>query len=271
MTDDSATRLNNEFATNDPSVVFSYIPLKDDDTKRPVEICSLEMFLLQNVNANDKLIIIADTRHTQRWSERKIDPTLCQRDLAFFCNCPVTLEKLRLWAHERSPGIPRDVGDLETIEFADVLGATAENQHLTRVSQVQKSTRLNSVIRERLTKFSEIKTWKKEEMPWKKLTEKLICLNRCLFLVTQSPRKNAWHPGFAFLAELALQSGGYIETCDIDERSTRADVTCCPSSTRLYQCRKHFSMSEMRQRKAETSNTQSVTTSTLYVQSRSGS
>ena len=34
---------------------------------------------------------------------------------------------------------------------------------------------------ERLTKFWETKTWKKEEMSGKKLTEKLICLNRCLF------------------------------------------------------------------------------------------
>ena len=45
---------------------------------------------------------------------------LCKGDLAFFCNCPVTLESLRLWAHERTPGIPRNVEDLETVEFADV-------------------------------------------------------------------------------------------------------------------------------------------------------
>ena len=32
--------------------------------ERPAEMCSLEMFLLQNVNANDKVIIIADTRNT---------------------------------------------------------------------------------------------------------------------------------------------------------------------------------------------------------------
>ena len=113
LTDDSVTRLKNEFATNDPNVVFSYIPLQDDHTERLVEMCSLEMFLLQNVNANDKVIIIADTRHTQKWPERKVDPMLCKRDLAFFCKCPVTLESLRFWAHERTPGIPRD---LETVD-----------------------------------------------------------------------------------------------------------------------------------------------------------
>ena len=49
-------------------------------------------------------------------------------------------------------------------------------------------------------------------MSWKKLTEKLACLNRCLFLATQSPRKTRC---LVFLAVLALRSGGYIETCDI--------------------------------------------------------
>ena len=34
-----------------------------------------------------------DTRHTRRWAECKIDHTLCKGDLAFFCNCPTTLEK----------------------------------------------------------------------------------------------------------------------------------------------------------------------------------
>ena len=46
------------------------------------------------------------------------------------------LENLRLWAHERTPNIPRNVDDLETVEFADVLGAIAEDHHLTRCAQV---------------------------------------------------------------------------------------------------------------------------------------
>ena len=32
LTDDSATRLKTEFATNDPNVFFSYVPFWDDDT-----------------------------------------------------------------------------------------------------------------------------------------------------------------------------------------------------------------------------------------------
>ena len=65
-------------------------------------MCSREVFLLQNVIANDKVIIIADTRHTQRWSERKVDPMLCKGDLAFFCNCLATLENLRLGVRAHS-------------------------------------------------------------------------------------------------------------------------------------------------------------------------
>ena len=125
-----------EFATNDPNAVFSYIPFQDDDIERLVEMCLLETFLLQNVNANDKVIIIAGTRHTQRWFKRKVDPTLSNGDLAFFRNCPTALESLRLWAHERNPRIPRNVEDLETVEFADVLGAIAENHHWTRCAQI---------------------------------------------------------------------------------------------------------------------------------------
>ena len=94
------------------------------------------MLLLQNENASDKVIIIADTRHTQRWSEREVDPTFCKEDLAFFCTCPTTFEHLRLWAHERTPGIPRNVDGLDTIEFADLLGTIADDQHFARCAQV---------------------------------------------------------------------------------------------------------------------------------------
>ena len=61
---------------------------------------------------------------------------LCKLDLDFFSNCPVTLEHLRLWTHERTPGIPRILDDLETIEIADVLGTITEDLHSTRCAQV---------------------------------------------------------------------------------------------------------------------------------------
>ena len=118
LTDKFVMRMKNEIASNDPNVIFSYVSFQDDDMERLVEMCSLEMFLLQNVNMSGKVIIIADTRHTQGWSEREAGPMLCNWDLAFFCNCLTILESLRLWAHERTPGIPRNVEDLETVEFA---------------------------------------------------------------------------------------------------------------------------------------------------------
>ena len=89
---------------------------------------------------------------------------------------------------------------------------------LRYVLQVQKRTKPNNMTTERLTKFWEIKTWNKEEMLWEKPIEKPICSNRCLYLATQNPRKNAWHLGFVFLAELALLSDDYIETYDIYQK-----------------------------------------------------
>ena len=63
--------------------------------------------------------------------------------------------------------------------------------------------------------FWETKTWNREKVSWKKLTEMLICLNIYLFLVTQRPKKNVLRLGFVFFAELASQSDDHIETCDI--------------------------------------------------------
>ena len=109
---DSVTRLKNESAANGKTFLSAF---------------TRNVFITRHG---------CDTRHTRRWSECKIDHTLCQGDLAFFCNCPRTLENMRLWTHERTPCIPRHVDDLETVEFADVLGSIAEDQHLTRCPQV---------------------------------------------------------------------------------------------------------------------------------------
>ena len=124
----------------------------------------------------------------------------------------MTLESLRLWAHERTPGIPRNVDDLETVEFADVLGAIAEDP-----------------------KSWEIKTWNEEEMSSKKLTEKMIYSNKCLFPVTQSPRKNVYPSSRCnqtVTSKLATST----------ERSTYTDVTYYPNCTKLHQHHKNFSM-----------------------------
>ena len=99
-------------------------------------MCLLETYLLHIVNVNDKVIIISGTRHTQRWSDRGVDPMFCNRDLAFFCNCATTLEGLRLSAHDRTPGIPRNVEYLERVEVADVIDAIAEDLRSTRCAQV---------------------------------------------------------------------------------------------------------------------------------------
>ena len=50
LTDDSVMRLKNEFASNDPNIIFSYDPFQDDDMERLVEMCLLETYLLHNVS-----------------------------------------------------------------------------------------------------------------------------------------------------------------------------------------------------------------------------
>ena len=78
----------------------------------------------------------------------------------------------------------------------------------------------------------------------------------------QKPKKNVQR-GLIFLAVPVLQSDDHTETCD---------MLLEKHSTRLFQCGQHLSMSQMRQHDADTSNTQSVTTSRhFHVQSRSRS
>ena len=211
--------------------------------ERPAEMCSLETFLLQIVTANDKVIIIADTRHTQRWSDCEVDPMLCKGDLAFSCNCTVSLGSLRLWAHEHTPGIPRDVEDLETVEFADVLSAIAEDQHLTRCAQVcftgteedQAEQRDQGTIDEVLgdqdkeggdaLHEDDREAGLLEQMP---PLGHLVREKTCSILVSSSSPCSRRDQ--AITSKLATST----------ERRTRADVTCCPSSTRLHQCRQDF-------------------------------
>ena len=47
--------------SNDPHVIFSYMPLQHDDMERSAEMCSLEMIMLQRANMTDKMVIMADT------------------------------------------------------------------------------------------------------------------------------------------------------------------------------------------------------------------
>ena len=50
LTGDSVMRLKNEFASNDPNIIFSSDPFQDDDMERLVEMCLLETYLLHNVS-----------------------------------------------------------------------------------------------------------------------------------------------------------------------------------------------------------------------------
>ena len=130
-TDDLSLKSKYEFVLGDASNNFLYISILDDEKEKSVEMWSLEVDPSQKASGNVEVTIIADTRHIQRSSERKIVPTL--RD-DFLCNSPTTPKHPRPWTHERIPGISRNVS--ETYEFADVLGTIAEGLHLTRCDQV---------------------------------------------------------------------------------------------------------------------------------------
>ena len=219
-TDDLSLKLKYEFVLGDPNNSFLYISIWDDDKEKSVEMCLHEVDPLRNANGKNKVITIADTRYIQRWFERKVDPMLCKGDLYFFSNCLATAKHQRPRTHERTPGIPPNLDDLEVNDFADVLGTIAEDLHLTRCAQVcfagteedQAEQGDHGTIDEVL---GDPRLWNKEKIPWKKLIEMLIYLNRYLFLITQSPRKKVQYHGFVFFAVLALRSSDYIETCDI--------------------------------------------------------
>ena len=188
-------------------------------------------------------------------------------DLAFLCSCDTTLEGLRLWAHECSPGIPRNFEDQETVEFADVLGAIAEDLHLTRCDQVC-FTGTEGDQAEQHDQGTTDEVLGNQDLEQRK--DVLEEADREAGLLEQIPLLG--HPESekrtsCILASSSSPSSRCNQTitsklATSKSRSSRADATCCPCSTRLYQRCRDLSMSGMRQHKAETSNTQSITTST---------
>ena len=166
--------------------------------------------------------------------------------------------------------------DLETVEFTDLLGAIAEDQHLTRCAQVCfADTQEDQAEQHDQGTIDDVL----EDQDVEEKGEALEEADREADLLEQMPlpghpesekeRLATWLrlPRRARVAILRVTSKLATST----DRSTRVNVTCCPKSTILHQCRQDFPMPGMRQRKTETWNTQSVTTSTSYVQSRSGS
>ena len=226
LTDDFSMKLKNEFVSGDKKdVIFPYTPFQDDDMERPVEIHSLETYLLRNANANDKVVIIADTRHTRRWSEREVDPILCKGDLAFFCNCPVTLENLRPRANERIPGTL--TGDLHSQRCAQVCFTGTEEDQAEQHDHETVDEVLEDQVMEQggdALEEADREADLLEQIPLLGRKERLAS---CLRLSRRACQ--------TVTPKLATSTG----------RNTCADVTCCPSFTRLYRCRQDLSMSGM--------------------------
>ena len=126
---------------------------------------------------------------------------LCKGDFAFSCNCTVSLGSLRLWAHEHTPGIPRDVEDLETVEFADVLSAIAEDQHLTQCADVCFTGTEEDQAEQRDQGTTDEVLGDQDMEGGDALHEddrEAGLLETDASTWSPSPRKNVQHPGFVF-------------------------------------------------------------------------
>ena len=179
-------------------------------------------------------------------------------------------------ALKRTPGIPRNVGDLETVEFMDVLGAIAEDQHLTRYAQVcftvteedqaeqHDHGTIHEVLGDQDTERGgdapeeadrEAELLEQVPLPGHPESEKerlasWLCFPRRARLAIRRSHRNLRHPPKEALVQI---------------------VTCCPSSTRQYQCAKTVRCQGCDNTKPRPQTLTSVSTSTLHVQSRNGS
>ena len=95
--------------------------------------------------------------------------------------------------------------DLESVEFAGIIGAIAEDQHLTRCAQVcfigteedQTEQRGQGTIDEVLGDQDK----REEGDTLEEADREATCLNNYLHLVIRNPRKNVWHVDSVFLAD----------------------------------------------------------------------
>ena len=107
--------------------------------------------------------------------------------LAFHCSCPITSNRVRPWTHEHTLGVPRNVNDLQSVEFADFLGSIAEDHHLTRCAQVclAGTEEDQAEPHDQGTIDVKIRTQTNFWMRAQQLTRKLSFWNRCLLWDTQ--------------------------------------------------------------------------------------
>jgi hypothetical protein len=122
--------LNKTIETQDPSVLYVHVPFADDKCDNP-DYDRLKSFVANQMDAG-RTCIVADTRHTSRWSSVGEGPALCRGDLAFHCNNKNMCNELVEWAKERDNGNPRCTDDLEETQFADVLAGLAECHHMDK-------------------------------------------------------------------------------------------------------------------------------------------
>jgi hypothetical protein len=120
--------LNESIDKEDPSLIYIHVPFVDDHENNE-GYPTLISFADEQIKLG-KTCIIADTRHTVRWTDT--NPTLCRGDLAFYCNNKDISNELVEWAKYRDNGNPRCTDDLGDAQFADVLAGLAESHHIDK-------------------------------------------------------------------------------------------------------------------------------------------
>ena len=110
-------KLKYEFVLGYPNINVLFISIQDDDKEQSVEMC------LHEVDTECEWERQSDHHCEHTAKERR-----CERKNVFMLRSPRT--------HERTPGISRNLDDLETNEFADVFGTIAEDLHSARCAQV---------------------------------------------------------------------------------------------------------------------------------------
>ena len=171
----------------------------------------------------------------------------------------MALESLRLCAHERTPGIRRNVEDLETVELADVLGAIVEDHHLTRCAQVCFTGTKENQTEQHDHGTIDVVLGDQDTEEGRDVLDEADLLEQIPLPGHQESEKErpaSW---------LRLARRARVAT-----RRLHRNLRYLPREA-LVQILQDLSMPGVRQHKAETTTTQSVTTSTQNGQPRSGS
>ena len=107
------------------------------DIERSIICCSCDACLLQDATVPERVVIFADLRQTQRWSERDGDPLVCARDLAFSL---ISLQRWIDYVSGRTQCVFRKVEDLTFSVCTRLLCKDGERSSEHRATNAERMT-----------------------------------------------------------------------------------------------------------------------------------